>query len=427
MKVQASFPEKLEFLFQPARYKVARGGRGSGKSWSFARALLLKAMQRPLRVLCVREVQKSIRDSVHRLLSDQINLLGLNGFFTVQETVIKGALNDSLFLFCGLSELTADQLKSYEGIDIVWAEEAHTITKRSWDILIPTIRKEHSEIWISYNPELESDETHQRFTLNPPADCINSEVNWRDNPWFPEVLDKERRHCLAYDPDNYDNIWEGHCKPAVAGAIYFKQIQEMEAAGRICSVPYDPMLNVHVVCDPGHRDASAIGMVQRNPSSVRIIDYIEGDHLKTTDYSEMLRTRKYRWGKVWLPHDGYSTNINSASTAVIMSSLGWSVPDKEVIMSRALGKEDGIKATRELFSTLYIDKERCSQLVEHLKRYRRIITMRNQSETAGDPLHDEHSHAADMLRYVACNAPIMYNTINTESYTPPRKIRPRKR
>ena len=161
-QVEAWFPDKLRFLFQPARYKVVRGGRGSGKSWGFARSLLIQGSARTLRVLCTREVQKSIQQSVHQLLKDQIEALGLSAFYEVLATEIRGK-NGTQFFFSGLSDQTAESLKSFEGVDVCWCEEAQAISKRSWDILIPTIRKDGSEIWVSFNPQLESDETYRRF------------------------------------------------------------------------------------------------------------------------------------------------------------------------------------------------------------------------------------------------------------------------
>jgi len=405
MELEAQFPAKLEFIFQPHRYKVARGGRGSGKSWSFARALLLMGIQKKLRVLCAREIQLSIKQSVHKLLSDQIELMGLGYHYEVRETNIKGR-NGTEFAFTGLSALTVDTIKSFEGYDICWVEEGQVITKRSWDILIPTIRKEGSEIWISYNPELESDETHQRFTINPPHDCVNVEVNWRDNPWFGDVMELERLHCQQTDPDNYDNIWEGQCKPAVEGAIYFKQIQQMEAAGRITNVPYDPLLKVHIVIDLGWEDSMAIGMVQRGPADVRLIDYIEDSHRTNAEYSQELKERRYNWGKMWLPHDGFAKNVQTGqSSAEIFARLGWDVPQKDMITQMTV--EEGIRLTRLLFGKLYIDKTKCSRLIESLKRYRRHIN--RQTEAPGAPAHDEFSHGADMLRYVAVNAMKMDN------------------
>lgn len=398
-KLRVQIPEKLVFLFDPARYKVARGGRGSGKSWSFARALLVLGVSRKIRVLCAREVQLSIKQSVHKLLKDQIELLGLSSFYRVLETEIRGT-NGTEFAFYGLSSLTIDTIKSFEGIDYCWVEEGQTITKRSWDILIPTIRKEGSEIWISYNPDLESDETHQRFTVNPPPGTVSVEINWKDNPWFSGTLDIERRHCQTYDQDNYDNIWEGKCRPAVEGAIYFKQIQAMEEDHRICDVPCDPLLAVHVVVDLGWNDQMAIGLVQKNASSIRVIDYIEDRHKTLAEYDQILRALGYRWGRLWLPHDGFSKDIKTGmSSEQILSRLGWDVAGPEEIVQ--MGIEEGIKATRQLFSRLYIDRTKCARLIECLKRYRRAINRATNTPSA--PLHDEFSNGADMLRYVACN------------------------
>jgi phage terminase large subunit len=403
--VNAQFPDKLSFLFQPKRYKVARGGRGSGKSWSFARALLIQAAAQPMLVLCTREVQKSIKDSVHKLLTDQLQALQLGSFYEVLRDEIRGR-NGSRFIFAGLSELTVESIKSLEGCDRVWCEEAQAITKRSWDVLIPTIRKDGSEIWVSYNPELDTDETHKRFALDPPDDCISVLVNYTDNPWFPDVLEKERMRCLEKDPLAYPNIWEGKCKPAVEGAIYYNEVASAEINGQICNVPYDPMLKVHVVFDLGWNDAMAISLVQRIRSEIRVIEYIEDSHKTLDVYSAELKERKYNWGKVFLPHDGYSGDMKTGkSSAEILWKLGWDVPPREAIVE--LGVEEGIKATRQAFGQVYFDKRKTERLVECLKRYRRAIVQKTQE--AGAPLHDAYSHGADNFRYLCINADKMTN------------------
>ena len=183
----AQFPNKLDFLFEPHRYKVAYGGRGSGKSWSYARALLIKAANEAIRVLCAREIQKSIKQSVHTLLNDQIQALGLGAFYEVLEAEIRG-LNGSTFSFTGLATNTVESIKSFEGCDVVWVEEAQTVSKKSWDILIPTIRKPNSEIWVSFNPNIDTDDTYTRFVVNPPENAKVVKVNYTDNPWFQEGL-----------------------------------------------------------------------------------------------------------------------------------------------------------------------------------------------------------------------------------------------
>jgi phage terminase large subunit len=196
--VDASFPAMLENLFKPVRYKVLHGGRGSGKSWAAARALLIQGVREPLRILCAREVQRSIKESVHQLLGDQIKELGLGAFWQVLDNEMRGR-NGAKIAFTGLAAHTTESVKSYEGYDRVWIEEAQTVSKRSWDILTPTIRKPQSEIWLTLNPDLLTGETYARFVVAPPPDSWVCQINYLDNPWFPEVLDKERAHC-AGDP-----------------------------------------------------------------------------------------------------------------------------------------------------------------------------------------------------------------------------------
>jgi phage terminase large subunit len=395
--VTIKFPEKLAFLFEPARYKVAYGGRGSAKSWSVARALLLQATTKPLRVLCTREVQKSIKQSVHKLLSDQIQALGLGHFFEILETEIRG-VNGSEFSFAGLASHTIDSIKSFEGCDRVWVEEGQAVSKRSWDVLIPTIRKPGSEIWVTYNPELETDETHQRFAVNPPPGAVVAQVNYSDNPWFPAELEAERLHCKLTAPKDYDNIWEGKCKPAVAGAIYYDEVASAEAGGRICNVPYDPLLKVHVVFDLGWNDAMAISLVQRGLSDVRVIEYIEDSHKTLDHYSALLKEKRLNWGKVYLPHDGRNKDFKTGKSAEeIMRALGW-----DVAITPNMSIEDGIRLTRMTFPRMYFDKTKCERLIQCAKRYRRSINQ--QTQEPGPPLHDEWSHGADDLRYIAVNA-----------------------
>lgn len=396
------FPEKLQCLFEPARYKVAHGGRGSAKSWSFARALLALGAQRKLRILCTREVQKSIKDSVHKLLSDQIEAIGLGWFYQIQNNEIRGA-NGTEFLFAGLADHTVESIKSYEGVDVVWVEEAHKVSKRSWDILIPTIRKEGSEIWISLNPELETDETYSRFVIDPPANAVVVQINYSDNPWFPAVLEQERLDCLRRDPKGYPQIWDGKCLPAVAGAIYYDEIQAAQEEGRIARVPYDPMLKAHVVFDLGWNDAMFVSIAQRVRSELRIIESMEDSH-KTLDWwSAELRKKNMNWGTVFLPHDGEHRDFKTAKSAKeILEALGWTVK-----ITPNLRVEEGIRLTRMAFPQMVFDKDKAARIVQCAKRYRRSVNQ--QTNEPGAPLHDEWSHGADNLRYVAINAEQMTN------------------
>lgn len=211
MPIDVRIPEAFGFLFDPPlgtlRYRAAWGGRGSGRSWSFARALLLHAAQRPLRVLCVREYQSSIRDSVHRLLSDQIPALGLDACYEIQRDGIFGT-NGSEFRFKGLVH-DINEIKSTEGVDICWLEEAQSASRDSWEVLVPTIRKTGSEIWACFNTGMESDPTYQRLVVTPPARSIVRKVSYRDNPFATAELLEEARELQRRDPEAYAHIWEG--------------------------------------------------------------------------------------------------------------------------------------------------------------------------------------------------------------------------
>lgn len=407
----AKFPPKLSGLFQPMRYKVAHGGRGSAKSWSFARALLLMAAQRPMRILCAREVQKSIRQSVHTLLGDQIQALGLGGAFEVTQNEIRGA-NGSAFTFAGLASHTVESIKSFEGVDIVWIEEGQTVSKRSWDILIPTIRKPESEIWVTFNPDLDTDDTYQRFVVSPPADSWVVEINYMDNPWFPAVLESERLACMERDPKSYSNIWEGKAKTVSEGAIYTDEFQQMHDEGRITKVSHDPLLKAHAIFDLGWNDSMAIIIAQRAGSEIRIIDYIE-DSFKTLHwYSEELKRKGYNWGKIYLPHDGVVRDYKTGKSAMdIMQALGWTV---EIVPVGEV--EHGIKLVRMMFPRVWMDKTNTGRLQECLKRYRRAIH-RESGEPQG-PYHNEWSHGCDSVRYLATCADSLRN-----DSTPTRQIR----
>jgi phage terminase large subunit len=210
---------KFDGLRKRAPYKVFYGGRGGAKSWAFARALIKFTNMWSLRVLCVREFQTSIGDSVHRLLADQIVLLGLSDRFQVQEKTIRNLYTGAEFIFKGLHN-NENGIKSTEGINICWVEEAQSVSSRSWQVLLPTIRTANAEIWISFNPDDENDPTYQQFVINPPPDAIVEKVGWEDNPYFPEVLERQRLHMLATDPEAYEHVWGGAPRK-ISGAIIF--------------------------------------------------------------------------------------------------------------------------------------------------------------------------------------------------------------
>ena len=203
---------KIPKIFRPLvetdyRYKVTYGGRGASKSHSYARVLLLLASQQTLRVACCREVMTSIADSVHRLMADLIAEFGLEGNFTVQKDKIVGA-NGSLILFKGLKH-NISGIKSLEGVDICWVEEAENVSDDSWEKLIPTIRKPGSQIWVSFNTRYLSDPTYRRFVATDSPRIWCQKVLWSDNPFFPEELEQERLELQRTDPEAYAHVWEG--------------------------------------------------------------------------------------------------------------------------------------------------------------------------------------------------------------------------
>lgn len=400
---RVELPEKLLFLFEPYRYKVAYGGRGSGKSWSFARALLAMGAAERLRILCTREVQKSIKESVKKLLDDQIEALGLGYFYESLSTEIRGR-NGTEFMFAGLADHTVESIKSYESIDVCWIEEAQTVSKKSWDILTPTIRKPDSEIWVSFNPGLDTDEAWVRFVVNTPPNSKVVPVNWHDNPWWSETLEQERIHSQLTAPDDYDNIWEGKCRSAVQGAIFAREVQQAVEDSRITAVPYNPKLKVHAVWDLGWNDNTSIVLVQKSgPSQLAVIAYLE-DSQRTLDWwvSELKRL-PYNWGYDWLPHDANHKDLKTGMTVhEIMRRMG-----RKTRPVPQIGLEQGIKAARMTFSRCYFDKDKTARLLECLKRYRRAIP--STTGEPGSPVHDEYSHGADAFRYLAVIAEKLSN------------------
>ena len=403
--VDAPLPQWARpLLHERKRYKVLYGGRGSGKSWAVARSLVMLCDDgRPIRVLCARETQKSISESVHHLISEQIELLGLKDKFTIGEAYIRHNGNGSEITFAGLRQQGVANLKSYEGVNVCWVEEAQVVSKRSWDILTPTIRAPGSEIWVTFNPELDTDETYKRFVSNTPENCWVERVNWDANPWFPRVLDDERLSMQRRDPTGYKTVWEGQCRAAVEGAIYANEIEDAINNRRVTQVPYDPMLKVHAIWDLGWSDTMFIILVQRHVNSLLVIDVVEDSHRTYDWFSEELKLKRYNWGALWLPHDGFHANAQTGTTpAQMLTKLGWTLrrtPNKSV--------ELGIKEARQTFGRIYFDSQKASRLVECLKRYRRHVPANTGEPSI--PMHDEYSHGADAFRYLCLVAPLLGN------------------
>jgi phage terminase large subunit len=391
---KAEFPIKLQCLFEKSRYKVLYGGRGGAKSWGVARALLIKGAKDPLRILCAREFQTSIRDSVHKLLCDQIEALGLLGFYEITQNTIRGK-NGSEFNFVGLKNNVAN-VKSYEGVDICWVEEAQTTSRFSWNVLIPTIRKESSEIWITFNPELETDETYQRFVIHAPDNAIVQKINWSDNPWFPDTLRDEKDALKSRDMEAYNVVWEGLCRQTVDGAVFAKEVQMAELDCRITKVNYDPTKPVHAIFDLGWSDATAVWFLQFVGMETRLIRYIEGNQTTISDYLAKMQTYGYVYDTLWLPHDAENKTLagNGRSIEEIVRSSGY----KTKIIPRT-PISDSINAARTIFRNCWFDRENCHDGLQCLRHYRYDVDPETK-QFSKTPVHDQYSHGADAFRYI---------------------------
>jgi phage terminase large subunit len=392
--MNAEFPDKLQFLFEPHRYKVAWGGRGGAKSWGMARALLIIGAQKPLRVLCARETQKSILDSVHKLLCNQIVDLGLGDSYEILKSSIRGK-NGTEFIFAGLKH-NINNIKSVESCDVVWVEEAQSVTKASWQVLIPTIRKKDSEIWVSFNPDLVTDDTYKRFVLSPPPGAAVVRIGYRDNPWFPEVLRAEAEHLRKRDLDAYQHIWEGCCISVLAGAIYANELRLVDKEERITRVPHDATKPVQTFWDLGYGDSTAIWFVQVFPFEYRIIDYLDGNQQPLSYYLKVLQDKPYLYGTDYLPHDAKPKQFGTGkSIQELMQAAG-----RKTQIVPPLSVADGINAARSIFGQCYFDGEKCADGLQALRHYRYGEVEKNGTSTRA-PIHDWSSHAGDAWRYFA--------------------------
>lgn len=392
----ARTPEKLAFLYEPHRYKIAWGGRGGAKSTNFARALLIQGAKRPLRILCARETQKSLAASVHTLLRDQVAELGLAARYDVQKSTILGT-NGTEFIFAGLKH-NISNIKSAESVDIAWIEEAQTVSKESWSVLIPTIRKPGSEIWASLNPKLETDDSYKRFILNPPPGAHVVKIGWQDNPWFPDVLRVEMEHLRATDPAAYEHVWEGACQSAIEGAIYAEEIKAAEAEGRITKVSCDRTMPVDTFWDLGFGDSTAIWFAQaRIDGSYHVIDYLE-NRAKTLEwYLIQLQKRNYLYGTDWIPWDGLKPQRMGSGRAIeeLMRAAG-----RMVRMVTMLPVHEGINAARTIFPQCRFDAEKCADGLQGLRHYQ-WGEPNAKGVLSRLPLHNWASHPADGFRYLA--------------------------
>jgi phage terminase large subunit len=397
-------------LLEPARYKGAYGGRGSGKSHFFAELGIEDALRWPgdagegLRLLSFREVQKSLKQSAKFLLESKLHKFGLgeqDGFRVYTDRI--STPGDGVIAFTGMQDHTADSVKSYEGFHRAWGEEAQSITAHSMSLLRPTIRWEdthrglESELWFGWNPRSKFDAVDKLLRGDsPPQSSIVVEANWSDNHRFPKVLEAERQYCLTSDPDSYDHIWEGGYGAVVAGAYYVALLNDAKRGGRITSVDLSHDLPIHTAWDLGIGDSMAIWVFQAGPEGMRLIDYLEDHGMTLGHYVTELETRGYRGGYDYVPHDAKVRSLDTGRSRLeTLVSLG-----RKPVLLPASSLDDGINGVRQLMPRMWFDGTRCEYGLEALRNYRTEYDEGAQI-FKNKPLHNWASHCADAMRYAA--------------------------
>lgn len=424
---ETSFPEKLLFLInEPARYKILYGGRGGMKTESVAIALIVLAVQKKLRILCLREIQKSIDESVYETIKNRIIDMGLESEFDIQSKTIISLRTGSEFIFSGIRYQLAS-IKSLARIDIAWVEEAAPVSKKSWIGLPPSIRGRHEtdptgmggpfglgpEIWLTFNPELDTDETYKRFVLQRDKyapDFVKNDItgemeryafcmkiNHSDNPLLPKDLRQEMEVLKAADEDEWLHVWEGFTKQTITGAIYAKEIKKVLLDGRRGKVPYDPSRPVQTFWDLGHDDKTSIWFVQQVGVEYNLINYFEDRLQKIPYYLEHLQSLKYMYGMHYLPHDGDNETLASMSVANLIRKA---YPGKVRIVPRVPKKVMGIRAARVVFDLCNWDEENTVDGWQCLCRYQYKVN-EETGQYSTEPLHNDYSNGADAFQTFA--------------------------
>jgi phage terminase large subunit len=420
---QIALPPKLLPVFSgDADIRGAHGGRGSGKTVSFALMTAVRAYKwahegRAGIVLCGRQFMNSLDDSSLAEVKGAIRSVPwLEAAFEIGEKFIRTKNGLVEYKFAGL-EHNINSIKSKSKILLCWVDEAETVSENAWQVLIPTLREEDSELWVTWNPASERSATHKRFRMTDDPRVKVAEINWRDNPKFPEILDRVRRKDKEERPESYSHVWEGDFQRVVDGAIYATEVADLHASGRYRDVPINPALPVHRVWDLGFNDLMSVILVQRVVSELAIVGYVSGQRRTLTDYIAEFRNdsryQRFAWGIDYLPHDGFAKRHQTGqSDADVLRGMGCTVEQ-----TPHMTVEQGIRQARMIFPRVYIDRlgtetpmdSEIPGLVECLTRYRRHINA--QTQTAGAPLHDVHSNGADAFRYLAINADRMPSTM----------------
>lgn len=421
MRVQVPAKFKQLYLYEQMQgilFFVFHGGRAGGKSWEIARFLLIEGTRKTHRILCCREILDSIEDSVHALLKDWINRLGLSHFYEVFNDEIRG-VNGTKFLYKGLQDHTAESVKSFEGATITWVEEAQTVKNKSLQLLIPTvIRTERPLIIFSLNPKLPSDPVYRDYIDTERDDVLRVEINYTDNDNCPPEIIRIAEMMKDQDYDEYEHIYLGKPKTIADGAIYKAEFEQIKRENRICKVPHDPNLPVYTSWDLGILDPTAIWFFQIYGKEVRVIDYYEANDEALAHYARILDEKAqkhgYRYERHFAPHDIAARDLSSGvSREQTMAKLGY-----RMSKGARLGVEDRIEATRQLLKNCWFDSEKCKAGLSALQNYRRAFNDKLDQFKA-TPVHDWASHGSDAFGEGALNINKMQMPTSKKSPPPP--------
>lgn len=403
-------------LLEPSRYKGAYGGRGSGKSHFFAEKMVEDCLAEPgetggtgMRAVCIREVQKSLKESSKRLIEDKLQAfkLGDGSGFKVFENVIETP-GDGLIIFQGMQDHTAESIKSLEGYKRAWVEEAQTLSARSLSLLRPTIRAEGSELWFSWNPRRKTDPVDAMLRGESlPTGASVVRANWSDNPMFPSVLEHERQDCLRTNPDQYDHIWEGGYATVNAGAYFARALTDARSQGRIGRVSADPLMTIRLFCDIGgtgaRADAFAMWAAQFIGKEIRVIDYYESVGQPLAAHLGWMRSKGYtpERAQIWLPHDGANGDkVFAVSYESALRQAGYFVT---VVPNQGRGAaSQRIEATRRWLPSCWFNETTTAPGLEALGWYHE---KRDEARGIGlGPEHDWSSHGSDAFGLMTISA-----------------------
>jgi phage terminase large subunit len=348
-------------------------------------------------ILCGREFMNSLDDSSLEEVKAAIRSVPwLEDYYELGEKYIKSKDGRISYVFAGLRR-SLDSLKSKAKLILAWIDEAETVSETAWRKLIPTVREHNSEIWVTWNPESKESATHKRFRLDPPDNAKIVQMNWTDNPWFPDVLEQERLADKAKRPDIYDHVWEGDFLVHAEGAYYAIEMREAKDQDRLGIVNYETGIPVVTAWDLGVGDSTAIWFAQFHGPEVRIIDYYESSGVGLEHYARVLQDKGYVYGEHILPHDVRVKELGTGKSRLeTLESLGV----RPVTIAPQLMVDDGIQAVRSMLKNCWFDAERCDRGIDALRQYHREYDD-NGKVWRSRPAHDWASHGSDAFRYLA--------------------------